>query len=277
MTTNINDITLQSTDGVLVARNEQGHLTYPMLFLDREPIPSDVQGWDRVLVLIDSDGGMSVSPTVIELTEENNSFQSLSIQGEGAWSISGVTDELIQLESSSGQMAGVGNARMDITKAAGLTGQGGYSTFFTVTNSNGTEIRVDVYITVNRPMTVDGTGNGGTLNITLNQGNNYTQTLTILRDREWTAEGIDTNIINVTPTSGSGANMPDFISTLTVTKSPLLTAPGTTTTTLTVVSGYQTVYVTVTLIIPVTADWDDPISGNSEAGVTGTGNIYLYL
>jgi hypothetical protein len=95
MSTNLQDITLQSMDETLVATNDEGHLIYPMLFLNRQPVPSDVQGWDRVLVFVDGNGVANVSPSVINLNEENNYFQSLTIQGEGAWSISGVVEEFI--------------------------------------------------------------------------------------------------------------------------------------------------------------------------------------
>jgi hypothetical protein len=276
MSTNLQNITLQSTDGTLVATNDAGHLIYPMLFLDRQPVPSDAQGWDRVLVFVDGDGSINVAPSVINLNEENNYFQSLYIQGEGAWSISDVDEEFIRLDSSSGQLSGVGNARIDITKAPTLTTQGGYSCDFVVTlpNADGTEMRVPVYINVNVPLRVNGVGNGDTLTINLNTANNYTQPLTIIRDREWTVENVDTTKINVSPTSGNGAELLDFISTLTVTKSPNL-ATTTATTTFQIVSLYQRVNVIVNITITLTGEWVDPRLG--EEGVTGTSNLYLYF
>jgi len=229
-----------------------------------------------LLVLIDGGGGIDVSPTVVYLNEENNYHQSVYLMGEGAWSISGVTEH-INLTSSSGQLSGVGNARIDVTKTVSLVEQGGYSTFFTVTNSNGTEIRVDVYITVSQPLTVNGTGNGGTINITLNQGNNYTETLTIIRDREWIVEGVDINKINVSPTSGNGAELPGFASTFTVTKSPLLTTTSATTY-FDIVSGEQRVRVNITITLTITLEFVDPRFDVNEVGVTAaTENLYLYV
>ena len=222
MSTNLQDITLQSMDGTLVARNEMGHLTEPILFLNRQPVPSDAQDWDRVLVFVDGNNTIDIHPPVIELNEENNYFQSLFIQGEGQWSISGVVEEFIEMESSSGQLQGVGNARIDVTKAPTLTEPGGYSCFFTITlaNTDGTEVRVPVYITVNVPLTVNNKGTNETLTINLNQANNYTQLLAIVRDREWSLENVDTSKINVSPTSGDGATLPDLTSMLTVTPTP---------------------------------------------------------
>jgi len=276
MSTNLQDITLQSADGVLVATNDAGHLIYPMLHLNRQPTPDDARGWDRVLVFVDGDGSLRVSPAAINLNEENNYFQSLYIEAEGKWTISSVVAEFIQLESSSGQLEGVGNARIDITKAASLTTRGEYSCFFMVSldNVDGTEIRVPVYITLNVTMRVNGRGNGETLTINLNNANDYTQLLTIIRDREWTLENVNTNIINVSPMSGNGSDLPDFTSTLTVTKSPSLTTT-TATTTFQIVSLFQRVNVTVNITVTVTLGFVDPRPG--EEGVTGASNLYLYL
>jgi hypothetical protein len=276
MSTNLQDITLQSMDGTLVARNEMGHLTEPMLFLNRQPVPDDAQGWDRVLVFVDGSNSIAVSPPVIELNEENNYFQSLFIQGEGQWSISGVVDEFIQLESSSGQMEGVGSARIDVTKAPSLIAQGGYSCFFLITlaDAEETTLTIPVYITVNVPLRVNNKNAGETLTINLNQANSYTELLTIVRDREWTVENVDASKISVSPTSGNGAALPDFADILTVTKSPNLTTT-TATTTFQVVSLYQRVNVTVNITLTITGEFVDPLF--DEEGVTGTDNLYLYL
>jgi hypothetical protein len=278
MSTNLQDITLQSTDGVLVAKNDNGHLVYPMLHLNRQPVPEDAQGWDRVLIFVDGDGTthLNIHPPAIYLNEENNYFQSLYIQTGGQWSISGVAEEYISLDSSSGQMEGVGNARIDVTKASTLTVPGGYDCYFMVAMSHvdGTEIQIPVYITVSVPLTVDDKGADETLVINLNAENNYTRLLTVIRDREWTLENVNTDIINVSPTSGNGAHLPDFASTLTVTTSPNLSTT-TATTTFQVVSLFQRVNVTVNITITTTLEFVDPHPG--EAGATGNDNLYLYF
>jgi hypothetical protein len=280
MSTNLQDITLESMDGVLVATNDAGHLVYPMLHLDRQPTPADAQGWDRVLIFVDGNGGIDVTPTIIRLNEENNYFQSLYFQGEGAWAVSGVVEEFIRLESSSGQMSGIGHARIDVTKAPGLTIRGGYSCFFivTVANADGTKITIPVSIDVNIPLEVDHDGDkkhdGETFTVNLNTGNGYSELLTIIRDREWTLENVDTNVISVSPASGNGAALPDFTDTLTSTKSPNLSAT-TAKTTFQIVSLHQRVNVVVNITITLTGEWVDPIPG--EEGVTGTENMYLYL
>jgi hypothetical protein len=275
MSTNLQDITLQSPDGVLVATNEAGRLVYPMLFLNRQPTPEDAQGWDRVLVFIDGDGIINIYPSAINLNEENHYFQSLYIQTEGKWSISGVVEEYILLDSSSGQREGVGYARIDVMKAPALTIRGEYSCFFVITldTADGNEIQIPVCININVPLIVNEKNHGETLDITLNNANQYTQLLTIIRDREWTLENVDTNIINVSPTSGIGMT-PDFASTLTVTKSPDLTTT-TATTIFQIVSLFQRVNVRVNIALAITGEFVDPFPG--EEGVTGTSDLYLYL
>ena len=246
MTTNLQDITLQSADGVLVATNDNGHLIYPILHLNRQPVPADAQGFDRVLVFVDGDTSLHVSPEIIELNEEHNYFQSVHIVGDGQWSISGVVEDFIRLASSSGQLKGVGNARIDVTKAPSLVTPGGYlcDFFITLDDEGGVKRTILVYINVNVPMTVGGTGNNGIHTINLNASNNHTETLTIVRDREWTLENVDSNLISVSPTSGIGIEAEGFINTLTVGLSPPLTA-ATATTTFQVVSLHQRVNVTV--------------------------------
>jgi len=270
MSTNINDITLQSTDGVLRARNNEGNLIYPMLFVEDESElnnPNIAQGFDSVLVVVDGDGSMDIDPTVIHLTEENNYFQSLYMRGEGAWTIRGADASsniaYAHLDSSSGQMMGVGDVRIDVTSL--VTTPGEYTSSFVVVLSNGTEITIPVTITVSQQLTVNGRTDSVTIN--LNAGNNYTETLSVVRDREWTVENVDTNKIIVTPTSGNGA------ATLTVTKSPNLSS-STATTTFQVVSFYQRVDVTVNITITATGRWLDPLP--NEPGVIGTDSIYLY-
>lgn len=276
MSTNLQDITLQSMDGVLTATNDAGHLVYPMLHLNRQPTPADAQGWDRVLVFVEGGTNFDVNPASILLNEDNNYFQSLYIRGDGAWSISGVNTDRIQVESSSGQMLGAGNARIDITKAPALNTQGSYTCSFTVilATAVGSEMEIPVTIEVSNPLQVNGEGNGETLTISLNNTNQYTELLTVERDREWTLENVDTNKISVSPVSGNGASLQDFISTLTVTKSPALAA-ATAATTFQVVSLFQRVNVTVNITLTITGEFVDPLFG--EEGVSGTGNLYIYL
>ena len=168
------------------------------------------------------------------------------------------------------------NARIDITKAATLITRGEYTCSFTIvlTGMEGSEIRIPVYINLNVPLTVNGTGNNGTLTINLNQSNNYTELLTIIRDREWTLENVDTGKINVSPANGNGQDLPGFSSTLTVTRSPDLSST-TATAAFQIVSLFQRVNVIVNITITATLEFVDPLP--NEAGVTGTENLYLYL
>jgi hypothetical protein len=245
-----------------------------MLFLNRQPVPSDAQGWDRVLVFVDGNSTIDVNPAAIDLNEENSYFRSVYIQTEGKWTITGIVGEFIEIESSSGLMEGIGHARIDVTKSASLNEQGYYPCFFDIllSNADGTQVRIPVYITINVPLTVN--GNDKTLTITLDSENNYTELLAVVRDREWTLENVDTSKINVSPASGNGQYFPDFTSTLTVTKS-LTLATTTATTTFQIVSLYQRVNVIVNIVLTITGEFVDPLP--NEEGVTGTENLYLYL
>jgi len=285
MSTNISDITLQSTDGTLVARNSAGNLTYPMLFLDREPVSSDAQGWDKVLVFIEGDGGIDVSTMTVTLNEANNYFQSIYLTGDGAWTLSGGVEDWLDITSSSGQMEGVGGARIDFAKRSAFNTLGAFSCTVTITlaNSSGEEKQILVNLVVSVPLKVqDETNsavNGETLNITL-ASPSYTKNLMVIRDLEWHVENVNESLLAVSPTLGQGVS-PDFESTLTVTKSPFVKeqySPQTLSTTFQVVSLFQTVTVSVTLNISaadVTLEFVDPLS--SEAGVAGTGAVYIYV
>ena len=302
MSTNISDITLQSTDGTLVAKNYGGALVYPMLCLDREPTQADAdmlqaEGWDAVLVCVDGDeagGRITVSQTDVYLNEDNNYFQSILLFGEGAWTISGVDEDCITVETSSGQNEGIGTARLDIEATQSLKNQpGSYNSFFmvTISSTSGETVRINVHIAVSVPLTVKDEENntqasdGGTLTVNLNEGNGYTADLTIIRDRDWQVESVaNFDRIIVTPLSGDGN------STLTVTKSDSPDLINTTTADITrtavfrIVSFYQQVQVNVNITIPPppppdppTLTFVDPRPGTDEAGATGTDPIYLYV
>ena len=205
MSTNIADITLQSMDGTLVSRNEQGHLTEPMLFLNREPVPEDAQDWDRVLIFVDGKTRSTIAPTTLVLFEENGFSQSLDIQTGGEWSISGVNTSLIRVDQSSGTgMTGTGNTRINVTKAPAFSDSGFHSCSFTISIAGAavSATNIQIYLFM-------GGGNVGTSNvspttISLTEANNFSQTLTIQSDEEWLIAGVDTARIQIASGSMQG-------------------------------------------------------------------------
>jgi hypothetical protein len=276
MTTTLQDITLQSLDGVIEATNDNGHLVAPILFLDRAPVPEDMQGRDRVLVFVDGDESSILTPAAIILNEENNFFQSLSIETSLHWSIRNIDNEKIVIESSSGQMEGVGHARIDVSKIAALTAQGTHTCTFDIlfTDAVDTVTTIPVTMVINVPLKVNDKKVNETLTINLTSANNYTEFLTIIRDREWFLENVDESVISVSPKEGNGSNLPEYKSILTVTKSPLL-AKTTASTSFQVVSLFQRINVKITITLSITGEFVDPLDG--EEGVTGTDNLYIYI
>ena len=205
----IKDITLQSMDGKLVARNEDGHLIYPMLHLDRDPVLEDTQGWEQVLVFVDGKTRSTISPTVIVLFEENGFLHPLEIQTGGDWSITGVDNSLIRVS----QTSGTGNALINVTKAPSFNESGIHQTAFTITiaGASASETSIHVYLFM---------GGGGSdinqVSITLNEVNDYSQPLGIPMAGEWQAVGVNESLIRLT-------NQMDGIL---ITKAPTLTAIG---------------------------------------------------
>ena len=216
MSTNITDITLQSTDGTLVARNDNGHLTYPMLHLDREPVPEDAQGFEQVLVFVDGKTRSTISPTVIVLFEENGFAGSLDIQTWGEWSISGVNNSLIRVN----KMTGTGNTTINVTKASSFSELGFHACSFTISIAGAvvSETTIQVYIFIGGSSV--GTSTVSPTSITLDESNNHSQTLTIQSDEEWLIAGVNAEQITASRIQGTGNAQ------IEIKKSASLTTPG---------------------------------------------------
>ena len=260
MTTNLQDITLQSMDGVLVARNEQGHLAYPMLHLDREPVPEDAQDWDRVLVFVDGKTRSTISPTVIVLFEENNFSQSLDIQTGGAWTISGIANSLIRVD----KITGTGNAAINVTKAPSLVEPGIYFCSFTVsiTGAVASETSIQVYLFI-------GSGSIGTstvspTSITLTESNNFSQTLTIQSDDEWFVANVNTERIQIASNQMQGVgNAP-----IEVKKAASLTASGDYTSAFAIIfpgtTGSAVILVDIVVSVPLAVRYNNTTARHGE-------------
>jgi hypothetical protein len=283
MSTNINDITLQSICKTLVAKNDgSGKLIYPEYFVQGQFTEEDAEflaelDFDNILIYIEGNE-ISVNPTEVYLHEVNNYFQRILLLGDGHWTISDIDEDYFGVESSTGQLEGIGNAWLDITKVLSLTAPGEYSRFFTITTGTGLTITVNVHIDVSVPLSVNPT------TITLNEANNYTATVSVTRDRQWdVGAGTNPTYVIIAPMSGNGNGE------ITVTKSPTLVNTSTSqnrteTATFQVVSNYQTVTITVSIVIPAlppppppTLAFVDPRPGTDEVGATGTEPLYLYV
>ena len=278
MRIDISDITLESMDGVLVAKNKGGHLTYPMLHLDRQPTPEDAQGFERVLIFVDGDNTISIKTEHVILDESNNYYAEVEVTGTGGWSISGVNENYLRITEG---LAGINDATIVIEKADTLIERGIYTSYFEIilANINGGTIKVRVDVIVNVPLIVKSKGidNGKrhseTLEITLDDANYFHAVLEIIRDREWHLEYVDENIIDVLPEKGNGESLQNFISELTITKA--FNSTEARSTDFYVVSVWQRVHVKVNISAAiVTRAWIDPPAG--QEGALKTGNTYIY-
>ena len=136
--------------GTLVAKNENGHLSYPMLHLDREPVLSDAQDFDNVLVFVDGEvripGGNSNVITV-ELDEDNDYIQTLDLQAENSWKTVGVNSSLIQVSL---------NQTTDIEVRGTTTTPGTYSNVFAILDEADEMVAVVlVRLTVSVPLKIE--------------------------------------------------------------------------------------------------------------------------
>jgi len=157
-------------DDVLVARNEQGHLTAPLLFLNREAVPEDAEDWDAVLVFSDGKTRAVIDSTVIILHKGNDFNQMLEIETGGAWSISGVNENLVSIDPD--QMQGTGNAQISVQKTPSFDVPGFSSCDFMLSIAGAVvnENIIQVFI-------FNGKGLGVPHYITLNEGNLYSEVL----------------------------------------------------------------------------------------------------
>ena len=216
MTTELQEITLESLNGTLAATNEQGHLTFPMLHIDREPVPEDAQGFDSVLVFVEGGvripGGEKIMPTTIVLFEENDFTQLLDIQTRGEWSISGVVPEQFQVDKTDG----TGSGQIAITKEPSLSEPGTHSSSLTIsiTGKNPSETNIPVYIIIGGDA-VD----TNVLHVDLDEDNGYFQPLDIPSESSWNTIGVNSPI-QVSKSSGSGNIQ------INVSKASSLTTPG---------------------------------------------------
>ena len=198
MSINPQDVSLQSIDDVLVARNEQGHLTVPLLFLNREAVPEDAEDWDAVLVFSDGKTRATIDSTVIILHKGNDFNQMLEIETGGAWSISGVNENLVSIDPD--QMQGTGNALISVQKTPTFDVPGFSSCAFMLSIAGAVvnEHVIQVFI-------FNGKGLGVPHYITLNEGNLYSKVLNIPVPAEYEIDDVSVEHFTVAEnTEGQG-------------------------------------------------------------------------
>ena len=205
MSTDLQNIALESLDGTLVAQNENGHLTYPMLHLDSDSVPENAQGWaplmqgyESVLVFVEGKVHFTdedkIAPTTLVLCEENNFSQTINIQTEREWSITRMNDSLIRVDP----MAGVGNSQLTVTKAPAFSESGFYFSSFTITIAGVSETGIQVYLFMGSPI------ESNMITIDLTEDNDYIQPLDVAAAASWKTVGVSSAQIQVSQSSGNG-------------------------------------------------------------------------
>ena len=274
MSTELEHVTWQSMDDVLVARNENGHLEAPISFA--EPTIENMGKFDRVLFLvkgkIGSGGGGDIKRTEVLLTEENNYSETLPMgELEEEYDVIGVDPEWITTS--------LGPGGLTVSKYQWLTDPGTYNTVFAFVGDDWAEIFV-VQIAVTVPLRVQYNStnrtHGQTVTVNLTAPNYDPQYLYVFGSRSWVLQSVDTAKVQATPTSGTGYNDEWSSDAITISKPPALTVEEPITTTFRILAQTQWVDVVVNLHPPITSRFVDPRSGEVGAPA-GNNPVYLYF
>ena len=278
----LQDIALQSMDDVLVAKNDGGHLTEPILFLDREPIPADAQDFDNVLVFIEGEirKGGKVERIAVTLDEDNDYRQPIPIP-EG---VEGVDWYTIGLDTTRLTIDGT-----DIVKNSSFSTLGTYNNVFViiVADAPGTTV-IDVTLVVTRRLevrqwTAAGTGgsqvsgtdpayHGESTSLTTEDDNRFLRVYRVPLLTSSDLKNVDPSKITA---ELSGLQSDYRVITISKVSSLEVTVPISTTFRIESLNQYVDVTVNLIPVVPMTLEFVDPLS--SEAGVAGTGAVYIYV
>ena len=275
MSTELENVTWQSMDDVLVARNENGHLEAPISFA--EPTVENMGGFDRVLFFVKGKitggtGGGDFRRTEVSLTEENNYSETHPIEAiEGEYKEIGVDTEMVKFT--------LGENGITISKYQYLTTPGTYNTVFAFVGDDWAEIFV-VQIVITVPLRVQHGSvqatHGQTLTINMTSPNYSPQYLYVYGSRSWVLEGVESGKINVSPTSGNGYDDQWSADVITISKPSALTVEEKITTTFRILAQTQWVDVTVNFLPPSRLAFVAPRSGEVGAPA-GTDPVYIYF
>ena len=193
---------VRSIDGRLVSVTEGKTITYPILFLGRNPVREDAQGWKEVLVFQDRATTLRVLPQPIVLNEENAYASNATVESNGHWSLYEFDLARIQctLGSSEPVTEGRGNDILHVRKSNTFLTFGLYDLvllFSTDTSEEDAPYIVPVVLDYAVPLTVSSQGKtaeadnplNGLLMIELTE-NQRCAALDIVRDRYWRIVGL---------------------------------------------------------------------------------------
>ena len=183
-------VQVRSLDGRLISVTEGKDITYPILFLGREPVREDAQGWKEVLVFQDKATTLRVVPQPIVLNEENEYAANAAAESNGHWML--YEYDSVRLRPSLGSglslTAGAGNDILQVRKNPNFTLYGLYdmALLFSTDTSDEPYI-VPVVLDYAVPLSVNGQEQRLSLNLT-----EYERcvVLDIVRDRYWRVVGL---------------------------------------------------------------------------------------
>ena len=182
-------VQIRSLDDRLVSNTDNRVITYPILFLGREPVREDAKGYKEVLIFQDRATTLRVSPQPIVLNEENEYSMNAVIESNGHWILYDYDKTKLHCKLDSGLpiTGGAGNDFLRITLNPHFTIYGLYDlVLLFATDTSDDPYIVPVVLDYAVPLSV----NENTRKITIDfDGGHRCEELRIVRDRYWKVVG----------------------------------------------------------------------------------------
>jgi hypothetical protein len=182
-------VQVRSLDGRLVSTTGNRIITYPILFLGRDPVREDAQGEKEVLIFRDQATTLRVTPQPIVLNEENDYSRNAVVESNGHWMLYEYdTSKLIcTLGSGLPVTAGAGNDIILVRKNSGFATYGLYDLILLFATDTSDEPYIaPVILDYAVPLSVN--GQTRRLSVQLTEANRCID-LDIVRDRYWRIVG----------------------------------------------------------------------------------------
>ena len=193
-------VEVRSIDGRLISVTEGKEVTYPILFLGRDPVREDAHGWKEVLVFQDRATTLRVLPQPIVLNEENNYVSNASVESNGLWSLDEYDTGKLRctLGSREAVTEGRGNDILRVHKADSFRTYGLYDLAMLFSTDTSEEPYISpIVLDYAVPLTVSSRGKlaeadnqlNSLLTIELTESERCAE-LDIVRDRYWRIVGL---------------------------------------------------------------------------------------
>jgi len=190
-------VQVRSLDGRLVSTTGNRVITYPFLFLGRDPVREDAQGEKEVLIFRDQATTLRVTPQPTILNEENDYSRNAVAESNGHWMLYEYdTAKLIcTLGSGLPVTAGAGNDIILVRKNSAFVTYGLYNlALLFATDTSDEPYIAPVILDYAVPLSVNGATRR--LNIQLTEANRCID-LDIVRDRYWRVVGFPSDDLTI--------------------------------------------------------------------------------